>query len=85
MSRLSSDVEEIPLRTPCRISTPLIIHKLADNFSLARIYHDCANFGTGFRSPPALIGFVRWRNQFNLRANAGLSVGAAAPAAPSCG
>jgi hypothetical protein len=65
MSKLSSDVERSSSEHPCRISTPLIIHKLADNFSLARIYHDCANFSTGFRSPRALIGFVRWRIQFN--------------------
>jgi hypothetical protein len=65
MSKLSSDVERSNSEHPCRISTPVIIHKLAGNFSLARIYHDCANFGTGLRSSPALIGFVRWRNQFN--------------------
>jgi hypothetical protein len=65
MSKLSSDVERSSSEHPCRISTPVIIHKLAGNFSLARIYHDCANFGTGFRSPPALIGFVRRRNKFS--------------------
>ena len=65
MSKLSSDVERSSSEHPCRISNPLIIHKLADNFCLAGIYQDCANFCTGFRSPPALIEFVRWRIQFN--------------------
>jgi len=39
VSKLSSDVERSN-------SEHQIIHKLADNFSLARIYHDCANLGT---------------------------------------